>query len=169
MAESFIQVPVDSSGKKLHTISKTVGSNTVEEQVGYVTDGNDEAQGAKADSAYAGSGSASVIAILKGLYSLLAGTLTIKRALGTTTKSTYTVTTSSAQAVASNTSRKSLRIVNPTTSTTTVYLEFGATAATTSSVTYLAPGDVYYETEASDSVNAIRGSGTAVLTIFEVA
>lgn len=172
MAESYIQVPTDGSGKKLHTVQKTVSGNTVEEQVIILSDGNDAAEGATGDTAYSdstGAASGSVIALLKGLYKLLAATLTFKRALGATTASSVSVTTSSAQIVAANTSRKSLRIVNPASATKNVYLEFGTTSATTSSATVLTPGDTYYETEASDRVNAIVSTGTQSVNIFEVA
>ena len=37
MAESLVQVAPDSTGKKLHTISSVVGTDTVEEQVVIVT------------------------------------------------------------------------------------------------------------------------------------
>lgn len=40
-----------------------------------IPDGSDAAEGSKADAAYAGAGSASLVAILKGIYAKLAGTL----------------------------------------------------------------------------------------------
>lgn len=40
MAESYVQVPTDSTGKKLHTQQRTVGANTVEDQV-FMQGGND--------------------------------------------------------------------------------------------------------------------------------
>jgi hypothetical protein len=33
MAESYIQLPADSSGKKAHTFQRTIGSNTVEDEI----------------------------------------------------------------------------------------------------------------------------------------
>ena len=45
-----------------------------------VADGDDATQGAIGNAAYAGSGSGTVVAILKGLYALLAGTLVTRRA-----------------------------------------------------------------------------------------
>ena len=82
MANGLIPIP---GSINLDAISTTVGGNTVLQQSGYFRDGNDETQGAKADTFYSdttGAASGSVIALLKGLFVKLAGTLTTKQALG---------------------------------------------------------------------------------------
>jgi hypothetical protein len=193
LAESIIQIPVDSSGKKLRTIEQTISSNLIEQQVVTLADssgslinstsnrllvdgsgvtqpvsvanGSDTTQGAIADTAYAGSGSGTVIAILKGLYALLSATLTFKRALGTTTVTGVTVTTSSGTAIASNTSRKSLMIINN--SAQTVFIKSGTATTTNASIAIPANGGQFSTDTTSSAFNAIVASSTASITVVE--
>jgi hypothetical protein len=195
MAESFLQPPVDGSGQKLRVESVTVGANTVIQQVVTLADstgnlinatsnrlqvdgsgvtqpvsvanGSDVTQGAIADSAYAGSGSGTVIAVLKGLYALLAATLTFKKALGTTTASSGSLTTTSSTIIAANTSRKSLLVKNN--SSVIIYLNFNATAANTDASLAIDPGDSYYDELSSSAITGRSASGTASITVVEVA
>jgi hypothetical protein len=196
MAESFLQPPVDGSGQKLRVESVTVGANTVIQQVVTLADstgnlinatsnrlqvdgsgvtqpvsvanGSDVTQGAIADSAYAGSGSGTVIAVLKGLYALLAATLTFKKALGTTTASSGSLTTTSSTIIAANTSRKSLLVKNN--SSVIIYLNFNATAATNTDASLaIDPGDSYYDELSSSAITGRSASGTASITVVEVA
>ena len=75
------------------------------------------AAGTPADAAYAGSGSSSIIAAVKGVYSLLAGTLSQKPAATATVATTpVTVGTSSVSLASAGSMTRGWRIVNTTTS-----------------------------------------------------
>lgn len=186
MAESILQVPPDSSGQKLRVESLTVGANTVLQQVitladsagnlvgvtsnkldvnAVIANGSDVTQGAIADSAYAGSGSASIIAILKGLYALLAATLTFKRLLGTTTVTGTSVTTSSTQIIAANASRKALLIINN--STQIVYINAGTASAANTSIAIQPNGGTFQTETSSSAFQAIVAATTASITVVE--
>jgi hypothetical protein len=123
-----------------------------------VADGADVTQGAKADTAYAGSGAATVVAILKGLYNLLAQPLAVTGTFwqatqpvsGTVTTSvaplTYATpdtlsvgTTSTALATAAQ--YKTLQICTLPASTTNVWLNLrGAAAVASAGVPVFAGG-----------------------------
>lgn len=62
-----------------------------------IADGSDVAEGAKADAAYSGTGAASVISILKGIYAAIVGTLVTRRAQATITQTKYTFTAGQVQ------------------------------------------------------------------------
>src|SRR5258708_7827458 len=96
----------------------------------------DTVQGAQADAAYT-TGSGSVIAILKGIFTKLAGTLTISGTVTANPQTSATGTLSSVgaavantQLLASNVNRKGFSVFND--STAIMYLAFNATASTTS-------------------------------------
>lgn len=63
-----------------------------------IADGSDVATGAKADAAYAGTGSASVISILKGIFSGLVATISGQRVKRLTSAVTFTLSASTARA-----------------------------------------------------------------------
>ena len=99
---------------------------------GYVTPATvieDSAQaevlGKTSDAAYAGSGNAGLVALLKGLYELLLQISDTK--VGTMAYTTYAVTGSSTVGLAGNASRVYLRITND--SDTVVYVKTGASVA----------------------------------------
>lgn len=188
LADSIIQVPVDSTGKKLRTVSNTVGANTVEQQVVTLADsagnlidsdtsgrllvvlqdGSDVGTGLLSASVYTdttGAANGSMIALLKGIFKALSGILTFKRALGTTTITGVTVTTSSASVVSSNTSRKSLLIINN--SIQTIYVDSGTATADYNSIAIPANGGQFQTETTSSGFNAIVASGTALITVVE--
>ena len=79
-----------------------------------VANGADVTQGAIADAAYVGSGSATVIAALKGLYAKVAGTLVFSKATLTATNKSGTITTggTAQPAIAANAARKGWTLGN---------------------------------------------------------
>lgn len=91
-----------------------------------VADGADITQGAKADAAYAGTGAASVVAILKGLYAALVGTLVMRRSQATVTQAKITIVAATAQTLfAASATANGARVLNWTASP--VYISDGTT------------------------------------------
>lgn len=188
MAAGIIQIPVDSNGKKLRTIELTVGANTVEQQVVTLADsagnlidsdtsgrllvvlqdGSDVGTGLLSAAVYTdttGAANGSMIALLKGIFKALSAALTFKRALGTTTVTGVTVGTGSASLVASNTSRKSLLVINN--SNQIVYISSGTAAATGGSIAIQPNGGTFNTETSSSAFNAMSVAGSASVTVVE--
>lgn len=135
------------------------------------------ALGTTGDSAYAGSGTASIIAALKGVYNatlapLAAGSnvigSTTMRSAGTSRSAS--VTTTAANLMASNTSRQGWKIKNDC--TVAVWINFDGTAATTAgSGNMQIPAGGYMSSEPgfveTGAMSAIAASGTCALTARE--
>lgn len=88
---------------------------------------------------------------------------------GTCTAASYSVTTTSGNALAANASRKRALLLNPPSNTSTIYLQFGA-AATTSTGLPLAPGQGWIEESNliyQGAFTAIVASGTAPMLTYE--
>jgi hypothetical protein len=169
LIEQQVITLADSTGNLINATSNRllVDGSGVTQPVS-VANGSNVTQGAIADSAYTdttGAASGSVIALLKGLFKLIAGTLTFKRALGTTTITGATVTTTSTQVIASNTGRKSLLIINN--STQAVYINAGTASAANTSIAVQPSGGTFSTETTSSAFQAIVASGTASITVVE--
>lgn len=81
----------------------------------YVPDGSDITQGKKADTAYAGTGSTTVVGALKGIYTALAALLANRASSGTITDRSGTITAGNTaqNAAAAMAARRWLLIHNP--------------------------------------------------------
>ena len=102
-----------------------------------------------------------------GLVIRVAGTIGTKTALTASAPTAASVGVSSAQAVASNTSRKGLALVN--TSNNVISLGFGATAVLNSGIT-LYPGASWQMNEYTfhtGAINAIAGGASSNLAVQE--
>jgi len=78
MAAGPVQLPIKDGGGSSRNMKAWSSDGTLAgdlETAIHIIDGENETQGAKADVAYAGSGAATIVAILKGLYNLLAGAI----------------------------------------------------------------------------------------------
>lgn len=104
-----------------------------------------------------------------GSSAIVSGTVSTKTPLTASVPTTATVGVSSAQAVASNASRKGLVIVNL--SSNTISLGFGSNnAVLNSGITLTTLGSVYEMSEydyTTSSINAIASSGGSVISIQE--
>ncbi|MBA3829884.1 MAG: hypothetical protein H0X33_13170 [Taibaiella sp.] len=138
--------------------SVVVGANTVLEQVIVLADSTGNLINATANRLLVdGSGVTQPVSV--------ASPLTTNRALGTTTVTGVSVTTTSAQIIASNASRKSLLIINN--STVVVYVKSGTATATNASIAIQPNGGTFQTDTTSSAFQAIVASGTASVTVVE--
>lgn len=89
--------------------------------------------------------------------------------LGTATPSSFATSTTAANALAANTSRKRFLVFNPPTNTIVVYIGFAAGVTTANGIP-LAPGQGWIEESNpphTGVVSAIAASGTPSIVIWE--
>lgn len=144
-----------------------------------LTDGADVTKGAKADSAYAGSGSASAIAILKGIYTGIQGVITAINSsaiTGFATAANQTTGNSSLSTIATNTGAATpagtalignVGILYPAGSTAINASTTGTTAATTATLAGTSGKTTYLCSFAirSNATAAVTGNATVTGTI----
>lgn len=115
-----------------------------------VADGADVTQGAQADTAYGGSGSASVVAVLKGIYSNVAGSIPAGSATIGSVKQTDGTT---------------VVVTDPCQGTVATYTPISITTATTTRIVAPAVGKRTYVCQvtvtsaAADNVGIVEGTG----------
>lgn len=132
-----------------------------------IADGADVTQGAKADSAYAGSGSASVVSILKGLYTALGTPMVVTPTNSSGAYGSATVGTSASTIITAAACKVFCEVVNNS-QTATVCINVGATATISTGV--CAAGEItlpplwHRSWEGSyvpsDAISAIASSGS---------
>ena len=122
------------------------------------------AAGAPADAAYAGSGNTTLVAVLKGIYSVLAASLGFLPAA--TDRSGSATTTSGGLTVAANANRRGL--VGQNISAVNIgYNEFAGTAAIGTAGTFTVPPNASFVVSTNRAVNFIAASGTAAVSLTE--
>lgn len=120
-----------------------------------IADGADVAQGARADAAYTGSGSATIVSILKGVYARL----TTNGALGSGADRSGSITAANTgqQVAAANTSRRAMAIQNTSSGDLFVNEVGGSAGAAGSAGTYTLPAGATFTVKTTNAVS-IRGA-----------
>ncbi len=118
MANSYVQVPQDSNGKKIDTSEITVGSNIVERQRIVISDSTNS------------NGVSNVINTQPSSTDYGIVTRVVPNTVSTSSVISVAASTSSVTLLTSNSNRKSATIYND--STGTLYLKLGAVASNTS-------------------------------------
>lgn len=156
MADQYVQLQPDSTGKKVDTTELTVGANTVERQRIHIAGTVDVAlvepvNAVPANSAYA------------------VPMRSTKNALTPSAPAAVSVGVASGAALAANANRKGATFIN--TSTATISFGLAATAVLNSGIT-LAPNGVWVMDEFTftvGAINAIAGSAASNLAVQEFA
>lgn len=169
MADTFIQLPADSTGKKVRSFSFDTGSDIVHSQANTIVDANGNVMSDLSSGRLLVDGSGVTQPVSDGGGSLTVdGSVTANPTRPATSSVTSpTTSTTNAQLLAANTNRLGATIYND--STQNMFLKLGTTASSTSFTIRMAPQS-HYEVPFgyTGRIDGILSSGTGNARVTEL-